>query len=211
MRSKLGLVLLASATLAACNHNPAPPADAGVAAVNVPVVSRSDFVFDASAPGGLLSPTEAARLDAWFQSLNLGYGDTIYVDAAYADAARDQVAQIAANYGMLVSAGAPVTAGMVPPGTIRVVVSRTVASVPGCPNWERRSSPNYDNRSVPNYGCAVNSNLAAMVANPEDLVHGREGTGVIDAQTATRAIQSYRTAKPTGEQGLQDISTKKED
>ena len=76
------------------------------------------------------------------------------------------------NYGMLVPNGAPVTAP-VAPGNVRVVVSRNVASVPNCPNWERPSQPNYNNRMMPNLGCAVNSNLAAMVANPEDLVHGR--------------------------------------
>lgn len=48
-----------------------------------------------------------------------------------------------------------------------------------------------------------------MVANPEDLVHGREGSGVGDAATASRAIGVYRNTPPTGTQGLQDISTKK--
>jgi pilus assembly protein CpaD len=32
---------------------------------------------------------------------------------------------------------------------------------------------------------------------------------VVDATTASRAINSYRTAPPTGTKGLQDISTKK--
>ena len=35
-------------------------------------------------------------------------------------------------------------------------------------------SPTSTTSSMSNYGCAVNSNLAAMIANPEDLVHGRE-------------------------------------
>jgi pilus assembly protein CpaD len=104
-----------------------------------------------------------------------------------------------------------VTAGAVGSGNVRVVVSRNVASVPDCPNWERKSQPNYNNRMLPNYGCGVNSNLAAMVANPEDLIHGREGSGIGDAATASRAINAYRTAPTTGSKGLQDISTKKEE
>ena len=40
----------------------------GVAAVNVPVVTRADYALDAAAPDGSLSPSEAARLDAWFRS-----------------------------------------------------------------------------------------------------------------------------------------------
>jgi pilus assembly protein CpaD len=183
-----------------------------MAAVHVPVVSRADYVFDAAAPGGTLAPSEAARLDAWFNSLDLRYGDSVYVDGgSYSEAARAQVADIAGNYGMLVSQGAPVTAGAVGSGNVRVVVSRNVASVPDCPNWERKSQPNYNNRMLPNYGCGVNSNLAAMVANPEDLIHGREGSGIGDAATASRAINAYRTAPTTGSKGLQDISTKKEE
>ena len=166
-------------------------------------------MFDAAAPDGSLSGSEAARLDSWFDSLDLRYGDAIYVDGGY-EAARAAVAQVAGNYGMLVSAGAPVTAGAVAPGTVRVVVSRAVASVPNCPDWSSRpSQPNYNNRMVSNFGCSVNSNLAAMVANPEDLVQGREGSGVGDAMTASKAVGAYRAAPPTGTQGLQEINTKK--
>jgi pilus assembly protein CpaD len=208
MASKSALVILAAA-LSGCGYKPGPVPDAGIAAVNAPVVSRSDFVFDAATSNGMLPPSEAARLDAWFNSLDLKYGDTIYVDGHYADAARSQIAGIAGRYGMMVTPGAPVTAGAVNPGAVRVVVSRTVASVPGCPNWERPGQPNYDNRNLPGLGCAVNGNLAAMVANPEDLIHGREGSGVLDAATAVKAVNTYRKAEPTGTQGLKDISTKK--
>ena len=95
------------------------------------------------------------------------------------------------------------------PGTVRVVVTRARASVPGCPNWSIPSQPNFDNASMSNFGCSVNANLAAMVANPEDLIHGREGSSVVDSETAAKAVNSYRSAKPTGAQGLQDINTKK--
>jgi pilus assembly protein CpaD len=48
-----------------------------------------------------------------------------------------------------------------------------------------------------------------MVANPEDLIHGREGVGTGDVNTAARAVLYYRSTPPTGSKGLQDISTKK--
>jgi pilus assembly protein CpaD len=209
MASKSAILLVAAA-LSGCAYKPGPEPRAGLEAVNQPVLSRSDYVFDAAAPGGNLPPSEAARLDSWFSSLDLRYGDSVYVDAGpYSEAARAEVAGIAGKYGLLVSPGAPVTAGSVAAGNVRVVVSRTVASVPNCPNWEGRSAPNYNNKSMPGFGCAVNGNLAAMVANPEDLFHGREGSGVIDTATAAKAVDAYRSAKPTGTQGLQDISTKK--
>lgn len=209
MRSKFALLAL-TASLAAC-ATPNSPQDVsrGVSSINVPVVERADYVFDASAPDGSLDRSEANRLDAWFRSLQLGYGDSIYLDGPYADGARNDVARVAGQYGLLVSGGAPVTPGVIPSGSVRVVVSRTRASVPNCPNWSVPSQPNLDNASMSNFGCGVNSNFAAMVANPQDLVSGREGSGVGDSLTATKAVQSYRKAAPTGTEGLKDISTKK--
>jgi pilus assembly protein CpaD len=205
MRSKVIIIALAS-SLAAC-HTP-ELADKGVASVNVPVVTTADYVFEAAAPDGALAPGEGERLSGWFQGLGLGYGDSIYVDGAYADAARGQVAAIAGQYGMAVSPGAPVTTGAVPGGSVRVVVSRRRAEVPFCPNWSLPSQPNYDNRNMSNFGCGVNSNIAAMVANPEDLVHGRDSGGTEDPRTAARAVILYRSTAPTGSKPLEGTSTK---
>lgn len=189
MRSKLILIALCS-SVAACNTP--DMADRGVASTHVPVVTSADYVFDAAAPDGSLAPGQAERLNGWFQGLGLGYGDRIFVDGGYADGARGQVASIAGQYGMLVTPGAPVTAGAVQPGTVRVVVSRRRAEVPGCPDWNRPSQPNFDNRNMSNFGCGVNANIAAMVANPEDLLHGREGSASSDGVTAAKAVQMYR-------------------
>lgn len=205
MRSKLILLALCS-SVAACNAPDLP--DRGMTATHVPVVTSADYVFDAEAPDGTLAPGQAERLNGWFQGLGLGYGDSVFVDGPYAEGARGQVASIAGQYGMLVSAGAPVTAGAVQPGMVRVVVSRRRAEVPGCPDWGRWSQPNYDNRSMSNFGCSVNTNIAAMVANPEDLIHGREGSGLSDSTTANKAIEYYRTTPPTGSKGLQSVTTK---
>lgn len=207
MRSKLILIALSSA-LAACATTVGDQPDRGLASVNVPVVTTADYVFDAAAPGGSLAPGESDRLSGWFQGLGLGYGDTVYVDGGYAPAARQQVAALAGRYGMLVTAGAPATTGAVQPGSVRVVVARRRAEVPGCPNWSRPAAPDFYNRSMSNFGCSVNSNIAAMVANPEDLIHGREGRGVGDSWTASRAIEMYRTTPPSGTKGLQDVTPK---
>lgn len=202
----LGLV----STLAAC-QTPAAVVDRpskGLASVNVPVVSRADYALDLSASDGSLSSSEAARLDGWFRSMVLGYGDMIYVDGPMGYDARDDVARVAGRYGMLVSVGAPMTAGPVPQGMVRVVVARSSASVPGCPNWSKASTPNFDNASMSNHGCGVNSNMAAMIANPQDFVSGREGSGVVDTVTASKAVEQYRKATPTGQQGLLAVSSK---
>src|SRR3546814_2517410 len=71
--------------------------------------------------------------------------------------------------GLLLSGAAPVTTGDVPADNLRVVVTRASAFVPGCPDWSTKSSINFNNATSSNYGCATNSNLAAMVADPNDL------------------------------------------
>lgn len=207
MRSKFLLIALGSALTGCQTTDRTDVPSAGVAPVNVPVVTSANYVFDAAAPGGALAGSEASRLDGWFQGLQLGYGDTVYVDGGYAPTARQQVAAIAGKYGMLVAAGAPVEAGVVQPESVRVVVARRRATVPGCPNWNQWSQPDWDNKSLPNSGCGVNSNLAAMVADPEDLIHGRDG-GTTDVNAATRAIQMYRTKPLTGQGELKQINTK---
>ena len=197
MVKKLLPVLLASA-VAGCMTPGAPVASRGVEAVNQPVLNRSTFTVDVAAPGGVMAPAEVDRLDGWFRSLDLGYGDSIYVDGAYASTARAQVAEVAGNYGMMVLPAAPVTTGAVAPDMVRVVVSRTRAEVPNCPNWSERSQPNFENRSMSNFGCSVNSDLAMQVANPEDLFHGRQGPATVDAIAGAKAIQMYRDWPLTG-------------
>ena len=207
MRTKFALLLLVSAT-GACTYPKVDLADRGMQSVNQPVLAHETFVFDASAPAGMLAPEEMGRLDGWFKSLDLRYGDSIYVDGAESEGVRAQVGQLAGRYGMMVLPAAPVTAGAIAPGSVRVVVSRTRAEVPNCPNWKVPSQPNYANRSMSNFGCAVNGNLAAMAANPEDLFHGQEVGAAADTITATKAVSLYRSTPPSGSKGLQDVSTK---
>jgi pilus assembly protein CpaD len=176
-----------------------PPPNRSLDSVRQPVVVRSDFTLDLASNDSGLSATDKGRLDAWFRSLGLGYGDKVWVDEEYGpSAAGEDVAIIAADYGLLVRGGAPITTGALQPGTIRVIVSRSSASVPDCPHWSGRGG---QNSTSPNYGCAVNSNLAAMVADPSDLVLGQAGSGT-DADAAAKAIRVYRDSVPTGTKGL---------
>ncbi len=195
-------VLLASA-VAACTTPGASTADRGLESVNQPVLNRSNFAVDVAAPGGSLPPAEIARLDGWFQSLGLGYGDSIFVDGTNAQTAREQVANLAGKYGMMILPAAPVTAGVIPPGMVRVIVTRTRAEVPGCPNWSVASQPNFDNRSMSNFGCGLNSDLAMQVANPEDLFHGRQSGSTVDTIAGAKAIMMYRNWQLTGMQSGQ--------
>lgn len=170
----------------------------GLESVHQPVVARASYAFDLATAGGFLASGEQQRLVGWMDSMHLGYGDHVAIeDPATASAARDQVARITARYGVLLATDAPLAGPPVAPGTLRVVVSRMHAGTPGCPDWSRDSSVDYDQNTSSNYGCATNANLAAMIARPEDLVHGRENTENNDPTFARKAIEALRTKGST--------------
>jgi pilus assembly protein CpaD len=178
--------------------------------VHQPVVERSEFVLDLATEGGRVSRAEVERLHGWFQSIGLRYGDHIAVDEGYgAGRARDDIALAVSEYGLALAEGAPVTQGQVAAGSVRVVASRDVASVPGCPDWDPADNGiNPRQNTSTNYGCATNANLSAMIANPSDLVRGQTDSGNGAASTASRAIRVFRQRQPTGQQALPAASTR---
>jgi len=166
-----------------------------------PVVSKANYVLDLSTGSGGLSSSEQNRLSGWLDALELGYGDRVSIDDPSYSAsavAKAAVEAIVARYGLLISETAPVTEGHVPAGLMRVVVSRTSASVPGCPDFSYRSHTDFQVRTSENYGCGTNSTMAAMIADPEDLVRGTNADGE-DQAHASKAIRAYRDKK-VGEQ-----------
>lgn len=207
MRTPNNIVLIALCLgLTACGTQ-----NRGVESVHQPVVSRTDYVFDVSAGFDGLAQTDASRLAGWFESLRLSYGDRISVDQGESGAngaAREAVANIAARYGLLLDTTGPMTTGSVAPGNIRVIVSRAKATVPDCPDWSRRSEANFNSNNASNYGCATNTNMAAMIADPRDLIVGRGSESAVDAKLSGKAIKAYRDRRPTGEQGLKNESSK---
>ena len=194
-------ILLAPALLlAGCTGTFNP----GLESVHQPVVNRTDYVFDVPTQGGTMTESDAERLAGWMESMRLGYGDRVAIDDGGMNGRmREQIAAMASHYGLIVADNVPVTAGQLPPGTVRVVVTRTAAAVPNCPDNSRIIVPDYSQSTTSNFGCAINSNLAAMVADPADLVRGQPGSGTADPATATKAVSTFRRAQPTGAGGTQ--------
>jgi pilus assembly protein CpaD len=167
--------------------------------VHQPVVERTNYAIDVDASGGMVSASETQRMAEWFEAMQLSYGDHVAVDYGDGYAApglRQTVNGLLEDYGLLVGDTPPVTEGAVAPGTVRVIITRSKASVPSCPDWSKQTLTNYNSGNHSNYGCSVNSNLAAMIADPEDLIRGRE-TKAIDANSGKKAVNAYR-AKTNG-------------
>ena len=167
--------------------------------VHQPVVTRTNYAIDLDTSGGGVPATERQRLSEWMAALDAGYGDRVSIDfgPGYADAStRAAVSSVVQNYDAQVVDTAPVTANPVIPGTVRVVLSRSSASVPSCPDWSKKSEANYTGGNHTNYGCATNSNLAAMIADPADLL-GTRRADPIDTLRRTEVLSKYRAGQST--------------
>ena len=203
--SALVLGLTLSLGLSACGGM---PTNKTLYSAKQPVVERTNYTFDVSVNPGGLAISEQQRLNGWFETMDLRYGDRITVDDPTMNpAVANAVNDLAARYGLIVKGTAPATAGAMGPGMARVVLTRSSASVPGCPDWSAKSDMNYANGLSPNHGCANNSNLAAMVADPQDLLEGRKGSSETLIDTSNKAINTLRDAKPTGAGGLMDANS----
>lgn len=82
---------------------------------------------------------------------------------------------------------------------IRLAYPKVKASVHACGRWTESLDATTDNADHPDFGCATQSNLAAMIDNPADLVTPR-GMGPADRSRRDTAFGKYRAGeKPSGE------------
>jgi len=86
-------------------------------------------------------------------------------------------------------------------GRDRIVleIEHAVVTPPNCPNWSKPPI-DYSGQVSSNFGCATTTNLAAMVADPADLLRGNPA-GRPDAGMAAGAVQGYRSHQGWGAPG----------
>lgn len=68
------------------------------------------------------------------------------------------------------------------------------ASVAPCGNWSEDVSINHANVNYPDFGCAMQTNIAAMVAHPRDLVQPQD-FDARDAQRLDEVMKAYRSGE----------------
>lgn len=203
--AKLALALTLGLGLAGCGGM---PTNTSLYSAKQPVVERTNMVLDVNTTTAGLPISEQQRLNGWFETMDLRYGDRIAIEnPGQNPAVTTAVRDLASRYGLMLSDTAPVTPGYLQPGQARVVITRATASVPGCPDWSAKSDMNYNNGLSPGYGCAVNGNLAAMVADPQDLLEGKKGASETVIATSNKAISTYRDMEPTGKAGLMEAGS----
>ncbi len=77
------------------------------------------------------------------------------------------------------------------------------ADAPACGDWSKNVADTASNLPMPNFGCANEHNLAAMVADPRDLVEPRN-MGPSDATRRSTVLDNYEAGKPTAAQKTSD-------
>lgn len=80
-----------------------------------------------------------------------------------------------------------------------------VAHTDPCGDWSQDASDESDNLPMPDFGCSVQHNVAAMVADPRDLVSERP-MGEADATRRTIVMGKYEKGEPTPATKSQDQS-----
>ena len=88
--------------------------------------------------------------------------------------------------------GATYRTGAAPSDTqIIVSYTRYVATASECGNWPGTKFKDYRNLRHPNMGCATQNNIAALVADPHDLIAPSEAAAR-DSAYAVRGVEQYR-------------------
>ena len=75
---------------------------------------------------------------------------------------------------------------------IRLSYHAVAAGTHECGVWDADLSRQNDNRNYTNFGCATQKNLAAIVADPADLL-GPRATTPVDGAARAQKIDTYRT------------------
>ncbi len=142
-----------------------------------------------------LAPGEGGKLQRLALSGRISPGDRVTISPSGGPLLQEQrTATIAGEllrYGV-VAAASPL-AGVARDRAI-VTIGRYMVTLPACPNWSQYPASDFTNAKSSNYGCATLSNLGLMVANPADLVAGRE-LAHADGTPAVSAVTRYLTDK----------------
>lgn len=159
---------------------------------------------------GSLTPVQRAQLLAFAQSWKDHATGGVVVDLPVGTANERSSAQALREIeSILAATGVPPQSMAVrnyraSPGvlaTVRVSYPRLAAQAGPCGVWPKDIGPSFnrdyfENQPSWNFGCATQRNLAAMVADPADLVQPRAETSAYTMRRTT-VLEKYRAGQPT--------------
>jgi pilus assembly protein CpaD len=150
-----------------------------------------------------LSPNQQRALDALVADwMDAGTGEIVIQETP------DGQRTARAAYGFLASRGLPVSAlrlvSAPEAGPVTVGFMGYVATPPRCGNWSSFTALS-ENQPNSNFGCAVQANIAAQVADPQDLLRPRTQTP-IDAGRRSTVLEAYRQGRDPSTQASSQAS-----
>jgi pilus assembly protein CpaD len=194
LRSPTGWTLLAAFAFAlllpGCSTSTAPP-DITLNRIQTRQVPESHSVL--FAPGSTaIAPSERAALDAFVEDKR-----AVVSGITLSSGTSPIAAQRLANVNKALDAmGVPHAVAAPDPNftadAVQVAATREIPVPPACPHWTLVGQYDPSNAPSTDLGCANATNLYLMVADPRDLVRGRN-LGPADAEPGMRAVQAYRT------------------
>jgi pilus assembly protein CpaD len=210
MNSRLPFLIFGLSALGACASVPAPPEGAAVASAadrhRIEVLQTSERIEVAVAPGDVALPPQArAELRAFASGyLRYGHGALVLstpIGGDNADAAalvardlRMSLADAGVSYAAVAGSSYDSAGERAP---IILSFSRFEAQAPECaPIYTQDLAHQSDNQAWPSFGCATQSNIAAMVEDPRDLLRAR-GEDPRDGARRATVFEAYRAGDPT--------------
>lgn len=197
---KLLAGLAVMAMLASCDWEPAQfVTNASTEGDNFRPGNRVDLVqynhtVKFTCPGARTSKRELSQLDAFFNGIQLKYGDEITLRGGTAARQRYLTRYIKKT-------GLPVTVRVEPntpssgkSNAIALLVERYVVTPPACPNWSKFNGNEQRNMPGSQYGCATDAALGYMIANPKDLAIGQVMTPA-NSDAVVGAQERYRKGR----------------
>jgi pilus assembly protein CpaD len=181
-----------SLVLAGCAAAPTPTPDAVLTEAPNAVQTRSVTATHSVRLGegeAVLDAAQIADLRNFLQATDASQGTPVQVRTAAGD--QDRAAPMIAALHALGFQPTLSSDSTIAPGEVRLVIESVVASAPACPNWSRPPGNDAANAVHSDFGCASAANLAAMVADPRDLMVGR-ALKPASGDAAVAAIARYR-------------------
>lgn len=154
-------------------------------------------------PGEGLSPADSAAFDAFVAQYMAHGNGAISVSVPQGPAEQTEITYfgerlfaMGVDRGRVLVGTHQVTNG---DGRIEVSFVEYKAETKPCGDWSQNAAQDDDNTPMPNFGCAVQHNIAAMVADPRDLIAPRPMSAA-DASRRATVMSNYEKGTPTAAQ-----------
>jgi pilus assembly protein CpaD len=204
------LVGLAALGLASCNTPPVGPQSSLDVRTRYPIdvkPSMSSLRLPFRRPGDPLDPNMNAQLEVFVADYR-GHGVgalSISTPRNWEDTSR-QLADRVVALGVAPNRILIGTDEQPQPGAeVTLTFIRYIAETKPCGDWSEDLARTLQNRPMPNLGCATQQNIAAMIADPRDLIAPKPMTPG-DTQRALSVLDKFRKGEPTTAQRTQDGS-----